>query len=95
MPMAKSTTRKRTGSGRLVPSLPTGVQYRVRYGLQIIEGESPHGRGVRPHRWERCSVKSETAHKIPDGLYFLHADEGGVFQVKLSGNSWQYLAVAA
>jgi len=24
----------------------------------------------------------------------LHADEGGVFQVKVNGNSWQYLAAA-
>lgn len=28
------------------------------------------------------------------GDYFLHADEGGVFQVKLEGNKWQYLAAA-
>jgi len=92
--MAKGSTKKRTGSGLLVPTRPTGVRYRVKYGLQIIEAESPHGRSVRPSKWTRCSVRSETAHRIPDGEYFLHADEGGVFQVKGSGNAWQYLAAA-
>ena len=53
-----------------------------------------HGRSVRPSRWTNCKVRSETAHRIPDGEYFLHADEGGVFQVKVNGNSWQYLAAA-
>jgi hypothetical protein len=60
----------------------------------VIEGENLHGRSVRPSRWARCKVQSETAHRIPDGEYFLHADEGGVFQVKVNGKDWQYLAAA-
>jgi hypothetical protein len=28
------------------------------------------------------------------GDYFLHADEGGVFQVKSNGKVWHYLAAA-
>lgn len=92
--MAKTTIRKRSGLGLLVPTRPTGVRYRVRYGLQVIEGENLHGRSVRPSRWTRCSVKSENSYKIPDGEYFLHADEGGVFQVKVTGKASQYLAAA-
>jgi hypothetical protein len=92
--MAKITKRTRTGSGVLVPTRPTGVRYRVKFGFEVIEGENLHGRSVRPSRWATCKVRSETAHKIPDGEYFLHADEGGVFQVKVNGNAWQYLAAA-
>ena len=86
---------KRKGSGRLVPTRPTGVEYRVNYGIHVIPEPRQHGRGPRPIRWARCSVRSASAHRIPDGSYFLHADEGGVFQVKSTGRIWQYLAVAA
>ena len=89
---AMSTKRK--GSGRLVPTRPTGVEYRVNYGLHIVVEAKQHGRGIRPARWTRCSVKSANANRIPEGNYFLHADEGGVFQVKSTGKVWQYLAAA-
>jgi hypothetical protein len=87
-----STRRK--GTGRLVPTRPTGVQYRVNYGLQLVVEPKQHGRGIRPARWARCSVKSIGANRIPEGTYFLHADEGGVFQVKSTGKAWHYLAAA-
>jgi hypothetical protein len=49
---------------------------------------------MAPARWARCVVRSENAHRIPNGDYFLHADEGGVFQLKCDGNTWHYLAAA-
>jgi hypothetical protein len=64
------------------------------YGLKIVAEEKQHGRGMRPTRWERCSVRSANAHRIPAGDYFLHADEGGVFQLKCNGSSWHFLAAA-
>jgi len=87
--------QKRKGTGRLVPVRPTGLEYRVRYGIHLVEEARKHGRGIAPARWQRCSVRSEHAHRIPKGDYFLHADEGGVFQLKFTGNAWQYLAAAA
>ncbi len=39
-------------------------------------------------------MRPANASRIPQGDYFLHADEGGVFQVKFTGNEWQYLAAA-
>ena len=86
--------QKRKGSGRLVPTRPTGVEYRVDYGIHLVTEKVQHGRGIRPQRWAKCSVRSISAHRIPTGEYFLHADEGGVFQLKLSGTTWQYLAAA-
>jgi hypothetical protein len=88
-------SQKRKGVGRLVPTRPTGVEYRVKYGIHIVAEAKQHGRGMRPTHWARCSVQSANAHRIPEGTYFLHADEGGVFQVKSTGKVWQYLAVAA
>ena len=87
--------RKRKGTGRLVPVRPTGLEYRVSYGIHLVEEPRKHGRGIGPARWQRCSVRSEHAHRIPKGDYFLHADEGGVFKLKFTGNAWQYLAAAA
>ena len=88
------STQKRKGNGRLVPTRPTGVEYRVSYGIHLVKEKPQHGRGVRPHRWAKCFVRSTSAHRIPAGEYFLHADEGGVFQLKCSGNIWHYLAAA-
>ena len=85
---------KRKGSGRLVPQRPTGVEYRVNFGMRVVDLGNQHGRAPRPTKWERCSVRAINAGRIPMGEYFLHADEGGVFQVKLTGNTWQYLAAA-
>jgi hypothetical protein len=86
--------QRRKGSGRLVPTRPTGVEYRVDYGIHLVVEKVQHGRGVRPQRWAKCEVRSISAHRIPTGEYFLHADEGGVFQLKHSGTTWQYLAAA-
>lgn len=66
----------------------------MNYGIIIATETKQHGRGMRPTRWARCSVRSSTAHRIPNGNYFLHADEGGVFQVKSTGTAWHYLAAA-
>jgi len=94
--MAKiKTVSNRKGSGRLVPTRPTGVEYRVEYGIHLVDPGNQHGRGIRPTRWEKCSVKpANSGRRIPQGDYFLHADEGGVFQVKFTGTAWQYLAAA-
>jgi len=78
-------THKRKGSGRLVPTRPTGVEYRVEYGIHVVDAGNQHGRGVRP---------ANVGGRIPQGDYFLHADEGGVFQLKYTGSIWQYLAAA-
>jgi hypothetical protein len=88
------STQKRKGSGRLVPTRPTGVEYRVNYGIHLVQEKPQHGRGIRPQRWAKCSVRSTSAHRIPMGEYFLHADEGGVFQLRYSGNTWQFLTAA-
>jgi hypothetical protein len=88
------TTQKRKGRGRLVPTRPTGVEYRVNFGIQLDPPEKKHGRGVGPTKWAKCKVRSESAHRIPTGDYFLHADEGGVFQLKYSGSVWHCLAAA-
>ncbi|MGA2509895.1 MAG: hypothetical protein ABSG27_06650 [Candidatus Acidiferrales bacterium] len=88
-------SQKRKGTGRLVPTRPTGVEYRVNYGIHIVAEPRKHGRGITPAKWARCSVRPANAGRIPAGDYFLHADEGGVFQLKLTGNIWQYLAAAA
>jgi hypothetical protein len=93
--MNRESKRKLHGSGRLVPTRPTGVEYRVKYGIQSAPEVKQHGRAAPPLQWTKCSVRSMHAHRIPEGRYFLHADEGGVFQVKCIGNSWEYLATAA
>jgi hypothetical protein len=92
--MARENKNKRQGSGRLVPTRPTGVEYRVQYGMQIVPEPKQHGRGAPALQWTKCSVRSVHAHRIPQGHYFLHADEGGVYQVKFTGDTWEYLAAA-
>jgi hypothetical protein len=87
---------KREGRGRLVPTRPTGVEYRVEYGMKITIVLRVHGRAAAPTtgiRWSRCSIRSSSAHRIPDGSYFLHADEGGVHQLKSIDGKWQFLSV--
>jgi len=87
--------QKREGRGRLVPMQPTGVEYRVKYGIELVIETRPHGKGMRPPpqaRWEKCSVRPSEARRIPDGTYFLHADEGGVYQLKAKGGEWLCLA---
>jgi len=87
---------QRKGQGRLVPSRPTGVEYRVNYGIRIVIVLRQHGRAAAPStgtRWAKCSIRSSSAHRIPDGNYFLHADEGGVHQLKSIGGKWQFLSM--
>jgi hypothetical protein len=83
------------GQGRLVPTRPTGVEYQVKYGIHLVGEIKQHGRGMRPTRWEKCSLRPAHSQRIPDGSYFLHADDGRVHQLKSVDGEWQCLAVAA
>jgi len=87
--------KKITGGGRLVPTRPTGVEYRVVYAIDHVGELRQHGRGLRPTRWAKCSLKPARAQRIPDGSYFLHADDGRVHQLRSEAGRWQYLEVAA
>ena len=64
---------KLKGEGRLVPTRPTGVEYRVVYGIELVPEVRQHGvpPAVAKSRWARCQVKSQHARQIPDGTYFL------------------------
>src|ERR1700678_3575676 len=84
------------GNGRLVPTRLTGVEYKVKYGIELSEEAREHGGGwgaARGGRWTRCSVRAAHHHPIPDGSYFLHADDGRVHQLKAVNGEWSYLAV--
>jgi hypothetical protein len=93
--MNMKTKKELNGTGRLVPTRPTGVQYQVRFGIVEVREPRQHGRGMRPTRWEKCELRSISAQRIPDGTYFLHSDDGRVHQLKSVDGEWQYLAVAA
>jgi hypothetical protein len=84
------------GNGRLVPTRLTGVEYKVKYGIELSEEAREHGGGwgaARGGRWTRCSIRAAHHHPIPDGSYFLHADDGRVHQLKAVDGEWMYLAV--
>ena len=84
------------GNGRLVPTRLTGVEYKVKYGIELSEEAREHGGGwgaARGGRWTRCSVRAAHHHPIPDGSYFLHADDGRVHQLRAVNGEWSYLAV--
>ena len=84
---------KETGRGRLVPTRPTGVQYQVEFVIKLAAVVQQHGRApVNTVRWTKCSVHSAHAHFIPDGTYFLHADDGKVRQLKSTEGEWECLA---
>lgn len=87
--------KKIKGHGRLVPTRPTGLEYQVHYGIELSGEKQQHGRGMRPTRWAKCSLRPTTARQIPDGTYFLHAEDGRVHQLKSDGGTWQCLTVAA
>jgi hypothetical protein len=87
--------KKIQGRGRLVPARATGVQYEVRYGIHAVGEMRQHGRGLSPMRWEKCSLRPASAQRIPDGEYFLHAEDGRVHQLKSVDGKWHFLAVAA
>ena len=92
----ESMAEKLKGEGRLVPTRPTGVEYRVVYGIELVPEVRQHGvpPAVAKSRWAKCQVKSQHARQIPDGTYFLHADEGRVHQLKSKDGKWEYLAAA-
>lgn len=87
---------KETGKGRLVPTRPTGVQYQVEYTILLPVEVRQHGRAPAAvsTKWSRCSVRSSHAHYIPDGTYFLHADDGRVHQLKSTHGEWEFLCAA-
>jgi hypothetical protein len=87
--------KKIKGTGRLIPTRPTGVEYQVQYGIHIVGELQQHGRGMRQTKWAKCSLRSAYAQRIPDGSYFLHADDGRVHQVMSVDGEWRCLAVAA
>ena len=87
--------KKIKGRGRLVPTRATGVQYEVHYGIEVSGEREQHGRGMRPTVWAKCSLKPSAATRIPDGTYFLHADDGRVLQLKSERGTWHCLTVAA
>ena len=86
--------KKIKGTGRLIPTRPTGVEYQVQYGIQSLESCSSTAEEC-DKRWEKCSLRSAHAQRIPDGSYFLHADDGRVHQVMSVDGEWRCLAVAA
>ena len=81
-----------TGIGQLVPTRATGVKYGVHYEIVPLDEIKQHGRGMPPARWGKLSVRSTGTQQIPDGNYFLHIDDGRVFQVKCIEGRWQYQA---
>jgi len=94
--MSNTVTEKLKGEGRLVPTRPTGVEYRVEYGIELVPEVRQHGVSAPTPktRWAKCQVRSQHARQIPDGTYFLHADEGRVHQLKSKDGKWEYLAAA-
>ena len=88
-------SKKIKGTGRLIPTRPTGVEYQVNFGIHLVGDLQQHGRGMKQTRWAKCQLKSTHAQRIPDGSYFLHADDGRVHQVMSVDGEWRCLAVAA
>jgi len=90
------SSSKESGKGRLVPTRPTGVQYQVEYIINLPVEVRQHGRAPAAvsTKWSRCSVRSSQAHYIPDGTYFLHADDGRVHQLKSTQGEWAFLCAA-
>ena len=86
---------KHEGRGRLVPTRQTGISYKVRFGIHIVEAAKPRGRELPAKTWARCSVQFENGGQLPDGSYYLYTDEGKVHQLKSKDGKWEYLAVAA
>jgi hypothetical protein len=82
--------KKITGIGQLVPARATGVKYGVHYGMALLGEIKQHGRAMPPARWGKLSLRSASTQQIPDGNYFLHIDDGRVFQVKCVEGQWQY-----
>ena len=90
------SSAKVQGRGRLVPTRPTGVEYQVEYRMRITIDARQHGRAPAStgSQWTECSVRSSQAHRIPDGSYFLHPDDGKVHQLKSVDGKWQFLSMS-
>ena len=88
-------TKQLSGTGRLVPTRPTGIEYKVRHGIHVVGEIRQHGRGMSPTRWVKCSLRPENVQRIPEGTYYLHSDDGKIHQLRSIGGAWEYLAVAA
>ena len=90
------TAKSLKGRGRLVPTRPTGIAYQVRYGIPIV-------RKMVCSTAEACvqcggrsaPVRLSDAGRVPDGSYFLYADDGKVHQLKSIDGTWHCLAAAA
>jgi hypothetical protein len=84
--------RKTCGRGRLVPMRLTGIAYQVRHCIRPAADCTQFIGTMRPAQWTKCSVHLAGAGLIPNGRYFLYADEGGVHQLELTNGQWYYLA---
>jgi len=78
--------------GRLVPAQATGVQYEVHYGIHEGSERKKQRRGRFSPRWTECSLRLANSQQVPDGSYFLYADDGKIRQLKRVSGRWQYLA---
>jgi hypothetical protein len=86
------TQKEISGIGQLVPTRATGVKYGVQYGIVLLAEIKQHGRALPPARWGKVSLRCATAKQLPDGNYFLHIEDGRIFQVKCIEGQWQYQA---
>ena len=82
-------------TGRLVPTRPTGIEFRVRHGIHVVDEKGQYGKGRGAGHWVKCVLYPEDVHSIPQGSYFLHSDDGKVHQLRFHDGEWEYLAVAA
>ncbi len=82
-------------TGRLVPTRPTGIQYKVRHGIQVAAEKKQRGTAPRQARWVKCALRPEHVQRIPEGTYFLHSDDGRIHQLRSIDGEWHYLAAAA
>ena len=88
-----SNQKKKEGTGRLVPTMSTGLAYPVRFCIKFVEEALTPSKGSKAAQWLRCSVRSLSG-LIPNGNYFLYPDEGGVHQVKYANGKWLFLSAA-
>ena len=89
-----SSTHELSGRGRLVPSIATGIEYQVEFGLNSPPAAPQHGRAAKPTRWAKCRIHSLQNRTFLDGFYFLRTEEGRVHQLKVIGGIWHCLALA-
>lgn len=89
------SAKKLDRTGRLVPTRPTGIQYKVRHGIEAVARKKLRGAPPQQARWVKCDLLPENVQRIPAGTYFLHSDDGRVHQLRSIDGEWQYLAAAA